>query len=166
MSEEAYRAYEEFLLRQEWAFCAEQLLLAGVQSIDADQFSLAEPTLAGAQTIQIWAMQEQEKLRAELDRFDDLVSRRLALGVLLLEHGVIGEETRAAAGSLTALAEAVQLAIDARRLLRLAASTRRNPGSEAFTNSVCAPVNSVPVWNSIGPTRLGFFGRPLPLSVS
>ena len=53
-------------------------------TVDAETFSLAEPTLAGAQSTQSWALQEQDKLRADLDSFDALVARRIGLGVLML----------------------------------------------------------------------------------
>ena len=63
LSEESYRRFEQFQFRHDLAFCAEQLFLAGVSTLDAKQFQLTEPTLAGAQSIQRWALQEQDKLR-------------------------------------------------------------------------------------------------------
>ena len=117
LSEESYRRFEQFQFRHDLAFCAEQLFLAGVSTLDAKQFQLAEPTLAGAQSTQSWAVQEQDKLRAYLDPFDALVARRISLGVLMLERIRRDEEARALALAVTALADAIPFAIDARRSL-------------------------------------------------
>jgi len=117
LSEESYRRFEQFQFRHDLAFCAEQLFLAGLSTLDAKQFQLAEPTLAGAQSTQSWAVQEQDKLRAYLDPFDTLVARRIGLGVLMLERIGRDDEARALALAVTALAEAVPFAIDGRRFL-------------------------------------------------
>lgn len=117
LSEESYRAFEHFQLRRDLAFCAEHLFRAGLQTVNGEQFQLAEPTLAGAQSTQSWALQEQDRLRAYLDPFDALVARRLGLGVIKLQRQGRGDEARAVAHAVTTLAEAVPFAIDARRCL-------------------------------------------------
>jgi Zn-dependent protease with chaperone function len=117
LSEESYRRFEQLQFRRDLAFCAEQLFLAGVPRIDAKQFQLAEPTLAGAQSTQSWALQEQDKLRAYLDPFDTLVARRISLGVLMLERIRRDDEARALAVAVTALADAIPFVIEARRSL-------------------------------------------------
>ena len=117
LSEESYRRFEQFQFRRNLAFCAEQLFLAGLPAIDAKHFQLAEPTLAGAQSTQNWALQEQDKLRAYLDPFDTLVTRRISLGVLMLERLGRDGEARALALAVTALAGAVPFVLDARRSL-------------------------------------------------
>jgi len=104
-------------VRRDLAFYAEQLFLAGLSTVDAKQFELAEPTLAGAQSTQSWALQEQDKLRAYLDPFDTLVARRIGLGVLVLERIGRDDEARTLALAVTALAEAVPFALDGRRFL-------------------------------------------------
>jgi Zn-dependent protease with chaperone function len=117
LSEESYRAFEHFQIRRDLAFCAEHLFLAGLQTLNAEQFQLAEPTLAGAQSTQSWALQEQDKLRAYLDPFDTLVARRLGLGVLRAERQGMGGEARAVTLALNAIADAIPFAIDSRRFL-------------------------------------------------
>lgn len=121
LSYESYRAFEQLQDRRDLAFCAEQLFDAGVQTLDAKQFALSEPTLAGARATQAWALQEQEKLRPSLDAFDELIDHRLSLGVVLAERDGHGEEARAAARALTTLSGGVQSAVDARRLLMASA---------------------------------------------
>jgi Zn-dependent protease with chaperone function len=121
LSDESYRAFEQLQDRRDLAFCAEQLFDAGVQTLDAKQFALSEPTLAGARAAQAWALQEQEKLRHSLDAFDELIDHRLGLGVLLAERDGHGEEARAAALALTTLSGVVHSAVDARRLLMASA---------------------------------------------
>jgi Zn-dependent protease with chaperone function len=117
LSEESYRRFEQYQFRRDLAFCAEQLFLAGLPTVDAKQFQIAEPTLAGAQSAQSSALQEQDKLRAYLDPFDTLVARRISLGVLMLEHTRRDDEARALALAVTALADAVPFVLDARRSL-------------------------------------------------
>lgn len=113
VSEESYRVFEHYHYRRDLAFCAEQLFLAGFQTLDSEQFSLAEPTLAGATSTQAWAVEEQDKLRADLDAFEVLVARRLSLGLRLAERRQ-GAEVRAMTHALNALAEATPFAIDSR----------------------------------------------------
>lgn len=121
LSEDAYRAYEQLVLRDDLAFCAEQLFLLGVERLDGEQFSLDEPTLGGAQALQRWAQEQQHDLRAELDPFDDLVARRLTLGTLLLErHGDAGGGAHSLLRALATLADAVTAVTAARRPLMLA----------------------------------------------
>jgi Zn-dependent protease with chaperone function len=117
LTEESYRRFEQFQFRRDLAFCAEQLFLAGLPAIDPKHFQLTESTLAGAQSTQSWALQEQDKLRAYLDRFDTLVARRISLGVLMLERIGGAGEARALALAVTALADAVPFVLDARRSL-------------------------------------------------
>ena len=117
VSDESYRRFEHYQVRRDLAFCAEQLFLAGIQKIDPEPFSLAEPTLAGAQSLQNWALEEQDKLRAELDPFDRAIARRLALGALVVDHRQRSTEASALANVVNALADAVPFAVDARRSL-------------------------------------------------
>jgi hypothetical protein len=91
------------------------LFLAGLQKVDGEQFGLAEPTLAGAQSTQAWATAEQNTLSTVLEPFEVLIVRRLGLGVLMLERQGRGDEARAVIVALTALTEAVPIAVDARR---------------------------------------------------
>ena len=121
LTEESYRRFEQFHFRRDVAFCAEQLFLVGVTKLDAEHFQIAAPTLEGAQSTQSWAQQEQDKLRAYLDPFDALVAGRISLGVLVLERNGGDQEARALAVAVTALADAVPFAIDARRSLRATA---------------------------------------------
>src|SRR4030095_5369017 len=121
LSEESYRRFEQFHFRRDMAFCAEQLFLVGVTKLDAEGFQIAAPTLGRAQSTQRWAQQEQDKLRAYLDSFDALVAGRISLGVLVLERHGGDQEARARGGAVTALADAVPFAIDARRSLRATA---------------------------------------------
>jgi len=117
LSQESYRRFEHFQFRWDLAFCAEYLFQSGLQSVSAEQFQLAEPTLACAQSTQSWAKQEQDKLRAYLDPFDALVAHRIGFGVLMLERNGGEREARALALAVTALADAVPFAVDARRFL-------------------------------------------------
>ncbi|HET9360991.1 MAG TPA: M48 family metalloprotease [Vicinamibacterales bacterium] len=115
VSDESYRAFEHYQVRRDLAFCAEHLFLAGLPTVDAERFSLAEPTLDGAQSTQSWAQQEQDKLRADLDPFDALVARRLAIGALVLDRRQRSDDARALTLAVNALAEAVPFTVDARR---------------------------------------------------
>lgn len=115
VSDNSYRFFEQLLVRRDLAFCAEQLFLAGMQTVSGEQFSLAEPTLDGARSTQRWALQEQDKLRAELDPFDVLIARRLSLGVLALDRHQRSGDARAMVSAINALAEALPLVVDARR---------------------------------------------------
>jgi Zn-dependent protease with chaperone function len=112
---ESYRGFEHYQVRRDLAFCAEHLFLAGLQKVDGEQFGLAEPTLAGAQSTQAWATAEQNTLSTVLEPFEVLIVRRLGLGVLMLERQGRGDEARAVIVALTALTEAVPIAVDARR---------------------------------------------------
>ena len=127
VSENSYRVFEQLLVRRDLAFCAEQLLLAGMPTVSGDQFSLAEPTLDGARSTQRWALQEQDKLRAELDPFDALIARRLSLGVLMLDRNQRSGDARAMVSTITALAEALPLVVDARRYVLAMAYLEQAP---------------------------------------
>jgi hypothetical protein len=145
LSEESYRAFEHFQSRRDLAFCAEQLFLSGVQTLNAEQFQLAEPTIGGAQSTQRWAIQEQDKLRAYLDPFDALVARRLGLGVIKLQRQGQGDEAGALALAITMLAEAVPFAIDVRRFLMAVAFLEEvTPalGTSSFLRDRMAGLNS------------------------
>jgi Zn-dependent protease with chaperone function len=117
LSEDPYRRFEQYQFRRDLAFAAEQLFLAGLKPGDAKQFQITEATLAGAQSTQSWALQEQDKLRRYLDPFDALVARRIGLGVLMLERLGRDDEARRLSGAVTALADALPFVIDARRSL-------------------------------------------------
>jgi hypothetical protein len=110
-----YRRFEHYVVRRDQAFCAEHLLRAGMPGVNAERYSLAEPTLAGAESTQAWALEEQQALRPALDAFDAAVSRRLAAGVVLQAHADPGRDVRALAHAVTILAEAIPLAFDAHR---------------------------------------------------
>jgi Zn-dependent protease with chaperone function len=115
VSPEAYRAFEHYHARRDLAFCAEQLFLAGLQRIHEEDFSLASPTLEEAQSTQRWALEEQGKLREELDPFEALLVRRLSLGVAMLERQQCGSDARVLMQAVTRLGEAIPFAVDARR---------------------------------------------------
>ena len=127
VSENSYRFFEQLLVRRDLAFCAEQLLRAGMQTVSGEQFSLAEPTLEGARSTQSWALQEQDKLRAELDPFDVLIARRLSLGALMLERHQRSGDARAMVSTINALAEALPLVVDARRYVLAMAYLEQAP---------------------------------------
>ena len=133
VSEESYRQFEQYQVRRDLAFSAEQLFLAGLQTVDAERFSLAEPTLAGAQSAQARALEEQDTLRAELDPLDKMFARRLALGAIILGRHELADDARALAVAVNTLAEAVQYSMDARRFaMAMAFLEEATPALESF----------------------------------
>jgi hypothetical protein len=127
VSQNSYRLFEQLRARRDLAFCAEQLLLAGMHTVSGDQFSLAEPTLDGARSTQRWALQEQDALREELDAFDVLIAQRLSLTVLMLERRQRSGNAPAMVSAIDALAEALSLVVDARRYVLAMAYLEQAP---------------------------------------
>jgi Zn-dependent protease with chaperone function len=111
-----YRRFEHLQHRRDLAFCAEQLFVAGMRTVDAEQFSLAEPTLAGAQSIQSWAVQEQAAIGPQLDAFEALSARRLACGLMLVadQHEPAGAR-RTSMLAFNALGATIPFVVEARR---------------------------------------------------
>ena len=114
-SEKSYRQFEQYQTGLDLAFCAEQLLRAGHRGFDPEPFQLEKPSLAEAQSVQSWALREQDKLRPELDEFDTLMARRIALGVLIRDRGQGSHGGCALAAALNTLADALPYAVRARR---------------------------------------------------
>ena len=133
---ERYRRFEQLAIRRDKAFCAEQLLLAGI-AIPPGSFELAEATVSAAESAQTWAAGQQQQSAPALQRFEDAAARRLACAARLDAKWSQSSDARSLAEAFDAVAAVLTHVHETRRLMfaeRLifeAVSARQASGGEA-----------------------------------
>jgi hypothetical protein len=113
---EQYRELEALEDKRDAVFTAQELFSAGFSKLDAEEFGLPDGTPDGVRKAEQQYESQQRALIPPLDSFEASVKNRLAAALALAEDESPRDDTRALVAAANALARAIPLGHELRRL--------------------------------------------------
>lgn len=163
------RRFESLALRRDKAFCAEELLTAGITIANSEEdFELAEATLAGAASTAAWALEQQQLDAPALERFETAAARRLACGIALAARSSPSGELQSLCDVFKAVAGVISHVHDARRFLLAVTVLARVRDGDAVPGAVTARLQllSASIDRCLDQVRRGLEDLPCPTELT
>ena len=113
---EQYREFEGIEEKRDAVFTAQELFSAGFSKLNAEEFGLPDGTPDGVRKVEQQYESQQRALLPPLEAFEASVRNRLAAALALAEDESTRDETRSLVTAANALARAIPLGHELRRL--------------------------------------------------